>query len=424
MKTKSYFFILILWSVVISNSCKKQFDLPPVKQVNDGARITIASLKAKYNPYSVYKFKGDTNLYCVVIADEVSGNLYKDIFVQDATGGLHVKLVTSGGLFIGDSIRINLNNILLNAYSDLIQLDSVDTEKSIVKLASGLNPQPQEVNITDLTSNVTAFSKFQSRLIKLSSVEFLNGQQNQPYANAVTKAAIQYTLQDCARKQVTIRTSGYSFFANQNTPSGNGSIIGIASQFNKTVQLILRSPTEVNMSGALCQTLGTPVDTGKTYLLKNFEDGSIGSSAWLNINVVGAINWTVKTSTNISNPTKIAECNNYIGSGNQPACETWLISPSINLSASTLPTFSFSSASIFSGPPLQVLVSVNYSTGLPSTATWTTLPAIFGSSAVYASSGDINLSAYKKSNLRVAFKYTGNNASGQRWQIDNIRISE
>jgi len=107
---------LLLLLTLVFNACKKEFDLPPLRQANDGTRINIAGIQSRYNSNSVYRFRGDTNLYCVVTADEVSGNLYKDIYVKDHSGGLHIKLVAPGGLFIGDSIRINLNGIILNNY--------------------------------------------------------------------------------------------------------------------------------------------------------------------------------------------------------------------------------------------------------------------------------------------------------------------
>ncbi|MES2678829.1 MAG: DUF5689 domain-containing protein [Bacteroidota bacterium] len=425
MELKKYFtlFVLFIPATLLFNACKKEFDLPPVKAINDGTRITIAGIQSRYHSNSVYRFRGDTNLYCVVTADEVSGNLYKDIYVKDLTGGLHIKLVAPGGLFIGDSIRINLNGIILNSYSDLIQLDSVDIWKSIVKLASGLQPQPELISIPQLISNSSG-SNMQSRLIKLNNVEFMKAHRRLPYANVFTRAAVQYTVQDCENNQVIIRTSGYCYFANQTTPEGNGSVIAIASRYNNSVQLILRSSADVNMSGPNCTIVTPTAIPSSTFLFKDFEDGDVSADNWSCINVAATVNWSIKTLTNTAIVTRVTECNNYLSSGNQPACETWLISPPIDLTTSTAPNFSFTSASIFTGPPLQTLISTNYTSGAPATATWTVLYPTYGLTGNHTPSGDIHLSSYKKQNVRIAFKYTGNNGAGQRWQLDNIRIWE
>lgn len=141
MKNNFFKSILILTTILFFSSCKKEFDNPPVKQITSGSFINIANIKSKYSSNVNYKFKADSNLYCVVIADELSGNLYKDIYVKDLTGALHIKLVSGGGIFIGDSIRINLKGVILNEYNKLIQLDSVDSEKVLLNwlVASILN---------------------------------------------------------------------------------------------------------------------------------------------------------------------------------------------------------------------------------------------------------------------------------------------
>ena len=120
--------LLYILLISLHFSCQKKYDIPPLKSLESASKINIVQVKSKFNNGS-YRFKGDSNLYCVVIADEISGNLYKEIYVQDITGGIHIKLNNSGGLFIGDSLRINLQNCILNANNNLIQLDSVDTGK-------------------------------------------------------------------------------------------------------------------------------------------------------------------------------------------------------------------------------------------------------------------------------------------------------
>ena len=59
-------------------------------------------------------------------SDENDGNFYKNVYVQDATGGLCLRLLNSGGLYIGDSIRIYLPGTVLAPYNGLMQLDSCE----------------------------------------------------------------------------------------------------------------------------------------------------------------------------------------------------------------------------------------------------------------------------------------------------------
>ncbi|HRD38280.1 MAG TPA: DUF5689 domain-containing protein, partial [Bacteroidia bacterium] len=163
---------LVLAGALAITSCKKKFDEPPVKSIPESARITIAQIKSKYKPNINYRFQNDSNLYCVVTSDEVSGNLYKEAYVRDATGALHLRLVYSGGLYIGDSIRINLKGCYLKVDQNLIELDSVNVEKSVVKVASGLNPQPEVMTITQILTNTAPTNSVQSKLVRIDNVEF------------------------------------------------------------------------------------------------------------------------------------------------------------------------------------------------------------------------------------------------------------
>lgn len=417
MKKVIAFSLSLLAGAVIIVSCKKKFDEPPVKQAPDGAKITIAALKAKYamNPNANYKFRNDSNLYCVVTADEVSGNLYKEVYVKDATGALHLKLVNSGGLFIGDSIRINLNGVYLNDDANLIQLDSVNIEKSVVKLASGLNPQPEVMTIAQIISPTTTA---QSKLVRIDNVQFIPGVSTYTtYADAVGKTDVNQGIKGCSSTStVTVRTSGYANFAGTTLPSGNGSIIAIVSQYNTTMQLTIRNVNEVNMTGPLCTSTLAP----GTYLSKDFEDLSITSGGWTQQNVIGSINWNAST----FGTQNFAKCSNYTASVNI-ACETWLISPPVAITTATNPNLYFQNACNYTGSQMEVWVSTNYTSGLPSTATWTQLaPTLSPGTWTFVSSGAISLSAYKTANTRVAFKYIGSSTNGKTWEVDDILIKE
>jgi hypothetical protein len=119
---------------------------------------------------------------------------------------------------------------------------------------------------------------------------------------------------------------------------------------------------------------------------------------------------------------KYAEISNYINFANQ-ACETWFISPSMNIAAAASPRLSFESAYNFSGPTLEVYVSTNYSSGNPNAATWVNLnPTLSGGSYNWVNSCNISLNSYKSANTRIAFKYTGTATSGSRWEIDDVAV--
>lgn len=107
--------------------------------------------------------------------------------------------------------------------------------------------------------------------------------------------------------------------------------------------------------------------------------------------------------------------------------EDWLISPSFDLSGFDYPILSFASRVRFAGPSLQLMVSTNYSgTGDPHLAQWTAINGRFAEpeSDVWTTSDQIDLSAFKGSNVSVAFVYTSSpTLNAARWTLDDFNIT-
>jgi len=409
---------LLFTGILLFTSCKRKFDNPAPKTppANSG-NITIDSIFKTYVAHyatlptpatQLFKFNSDVNLLCTVTADEISGNIYKTAYVEDATGALTVKLLNPGGLFVGDKISINLRGVILNDYGGVIQLDSVDIEKKVVKISSGNVVTPTKMTFNQL--NISApggIKKYQSRLVLLDSVEFSAGNKNKLFADPVNKFSLDRILQNSVGKNIIVRTSGYANFAGNTIPCGVGSIVAIVGEYNGELQLTIRDYKEVNIANAGC-----PI------LIKTFDDGSVTSGGWTNYNVTANVNWKYGS----YNGQSYGECSNYSG-GSNTACETWLISPAVDIANALNPRFSFQNAYNFTGPAIQVLVSTNYVSGNPTAATWGTLtPALSTGGYNWVNSGNLLLGAYKSTNTRVAIKYTGTGSAGSTWEIDDIAV--
>lgn len=424
--------LLTLAIIALLSSCKRKYDVPPKKtDVPCSGSITIDSIYGRYKAYyydcpncgqngtpsKLYKFPNDLCLTATVTADEKSGNIYKTVYIKDATGTMQLKLLNAGGLAVGDLIKINLNGVLLDDYAKMVQLDSVDIEKKVTKISSGLVFTPSKATFNQINAvNSIGLSVLQGAVVTLDSVEFNVGSKNVPYADAVNKVSVDRTIVNYAGQSLTVRTSGYAYFASNLIPCGKlGKITAVVSQYGTTIQLIIRDIAEVQIGGGNCP-----------YMAKNFDDVSLTSGGWSLYNVTGANYWIIGTIGGT-----YANASNYV-SGSNNNCDNWLISPSVNLSASTNPVFNFSSAKNYSGPNLQVYVSTSYvsgapsySAGVPSPSEWTLLtPTLSPGSWAWTSSGNLSLNAYKSSNVHVAFRYTGTASTGSTWEIDNIGIIE
>lgn len=108
--------------------------------------------------------------------------------------------------------------------------------------------------------------------------------------------------------------------------------------------------------------------------------------------------------------------------------EDWLISPSISLNGINGVKLSFSEAINFitTLEDAKVLISTNYSSGDPNSATWTELTGFTrspGNSWTFFESGEVSLSAYEGQNIRIAFKYVSSASAGATWEIGRVLLT-
>ncbi len=410
--TKKITGLLLLAGIsLFSVSCKKDFDTPPIKTIPEGNKITIADLKAMYQGTPL-KITDELSMFAVVTMDEQSGNIYKEAYIQDETGAINLRLLSSGGLYQGDSVRVFLKGTILSTYNQMMQLDSVDVDNNIIKQATKRDRQPDVfTSIAQITTGQ------QAKLIKLENVQFVSNELGNTYADGVNLTSQSRTLEDSLGNTIIVRTSGYANFANDTLPNGSGSLIVIVSQFNSTLQLLIRNPNEVVFNNPRFGA-GNPGNT----LTKNFQDQSITSGGWTTQLITGTYNWTTSDAGSTGN--FYGMMSNWTGSGNV-ASEAWLISPAIDLSASTNATFDFRNASNFSGPNMEVLVSTNYDgVSAPSTATWTQLGANLSTGGfAWVNGGPLSLNSYLTNGVYLAFKYTGTASSGKTWEVDDIIVT-
>lgn len=420
---KNSLFVTLLTIIMVISGCKKDFDSPPITVLPAGNIITIDSLRKIYTSFDS-TFVNDYSVYGTVTADELSGNLYKTIYIQDGTAGILLKLTASSDktFFQGDKVRVSLRGTIISRYKNMIQLDNVNPEVNLIKQGKGDEIVPKVVKISDLALGTGIYSPYQGQLVQINDVEFQCSEKCKTWANAITQQDESRYLQDTTGATIIVRSSGYASFANQELPMGKGSIIAVVSQYNTTVQLTLRTPNELTLYG-----------TRKTicpYINKNFDDKNLFSCGWTTKLVSGPTStaWGMYLATNSA-----AKVSNYdpVSSSNV-ACESWLISPSINLLNATNPTLSFRNVVNYSTTPkLEVLVSTNYD-GIsdPNTATWADLTslAIWDNNATtwssWTSSGNISLSAYQQTSVYVAFRLIGNTTNASTWELDDILVKD
>ena len=177
-------YLSILLCLTLFISCNKTYDEPPVIEIPEGTRIFISDLKDMFpdtpnDDDPPITIDSNYSIYGVITCEETNGNFYKETFIQDLSGAIKLKLDASGGLYIGDSVRVSLNGITMSEYGELIQLDNVSVDEQIVKIATNklVTPYVTTINQLDVEED-------ESRLIQLDNVEFQT--INVTYADAIS----------------------------------------------------------------------------------------------------------------------------------------------------------------------------------------------------------------------------------------------
>ena len=412
---------------------KQKFDVPPsncdsLSQIV--VNTTIKQLKAMMPSYpDTLKITGDVVISGYVISNDKYGNFYKELVIEDSTAGISIMLDASY-LYttypVGQKVIVYCKGLYLGRTSGVIKLGSTYQDAGvtrfgriqgqsvidahIIKTCENKPQEPIELKISQINDS------YLYRLIKLDPVQFASDELGTTWANPFVDPpqSANHTLIDPDGNFIIVRTSGYASFAGQELPQGSGPIVAVLAKYNSDYQLYVNNADDAQLSD----------DRFFEAIIKTFSDGSLTSGGWQNINVSGSVDWNV--SSKYGNPAPGLTISNY-SNGSHLACETWYVSPALNLSSIDNPTLSFDNAHGYSGPAMEVKVSTNWD-GNPATiasATWTDLAYNTDNSGTYftwANSGNIDLSSYKANKVYIAFVYKGNTSSGMTWELDNIKI--
>ncbi len=251
---------LFMWSCV-----DQDFDEPPVPILPDiSANTTIADLKALHTIGEQDRLiEEDIIINGIVVANDRSGNFFKNIILQDETGGIELRL-NATGLYndfpVGREVFVWCKDLYIGDFNGVIQLNGSEGEgieevlipRHVIAGEREEAVSPGIVAIDDLSDDLI------STLVQLENVQFEDSDVNVTYADATDRLSVNLVIEDCNGSQIILRSSGFADFASELTPSGNGTLTAVYSVFGNTKQLYIRDLDDVIMNGDRCGGGGIP----------------------------------------------------------------------------------------------------------------------------------------------------------------------
>lgn len=323
-KIKSYIGLMLAAAVTgcSMTACQDDFDAPAINvpQATLTPNTTIAQIKADYwNDASNYideikVSESDKHIVIAgrVISSDASGNIYKNLVIQDATGALTMS-INANSLYnqyrIGQQIVVDLTDMYIGKYSTLQQLGFPDYSpaygwqatfmpleffKEHIQL-NGL-PEPSKIDtvtvtIPELGNDAATQQKFQSQLVRINNVKFVDGGEKS-FCNG-HKINTNRTLKDGNGNEIIVRTSGYANYWSLKLPAEAGDIVGILSTYLSggqiQWQLLMRSPDDLLNFGNPTLPKGTETNPYTVLEAIDMIKADKPVSAWYTGYIVGSV---------------------------------------------------------------------------------------------------------------------------------------
>lgn len=395
--------------------------------------ISIADLKTQFatviNSDNGYKqIEKDMMIKAVVTGNDVSGNIYNQVSVQDASGAIIIAINgsgLSGYLPVGQEILVNLKGLYIGSYKKLPQIGGVNTKLSDGSLGIGkieraiwnehfkiLNPGeadastvvPEEFDLTKLT-DAAYMNANVGKLMTLKKVKFASANGTNVWAPDDTNTSLELIDAETGKKisssNLVVRNSGYSKFANEVVPQGVFDITGIFTRYNNTWQIVLRNTDDLK-------------SVVLAYLSEPF-DASQGNFTIDNIKLADGVEFVWKWASAAYG----MKASGYVN-GSKQELQSRLKSPAIDLKSAKSAKLMFDQAINYASDIKQEC-KVQISTD---GKTWTDLdvqgyPA--GNSWDFVSS-TADLTKYCGKTIYIGFLYSSSPTGAPTWEVKNFAV--
>ncbi|GAB4490940.1 MAG: hypothetical protein OHK0019_10430 [Saprospiraceae bacterium] len=195
----------------------------------NGVLTNISDIRA-YFTGSPATLPADLKIKGIVISDRLNNNLNnRNLYVQDASGGIVVRFLAPHCYDLGDEIEVNVSGQEVSEFNGLRQVNNVPLENAVA-VSTGKTVAPRVATVAEINAN---FNNWESTLVQIKNVTITGG----------ATFSGNRTVTDASGNIAMFTQSGASF-SSVALPSGPVTLTAIVSDYNGK-QIILRNINDV-----------------------------------------------------------------------------------------------------------------------------------------------------------------------------------
>lgn len=236
--------------------------------------VSIAQLKSSnstvvFSSTDTYtQFTEDIKIKGRVTGNDVGGNVYSEVAIDDGTGAILV-CISEGGLFsylpLGQEILISLKDLYIGGYGQQPEIGTPYVNKNERSYISRMNrmlwqqhfkligtPDPTKVIAEEFDKSKMKNENYlranAGKLMTIKNVTFKKGDGTTTFAPEDEKDAgnsVNRGLKGIDDASLVVRTSTYADFAGDALPTTPVNLTGIFTRYKNTWQILLRTADDI-----------------------------------------------------------------------------------------------------------------------------------------------------------------------------------
>ena len=207
------------------------------EQPEEKTYVTVADLLA-----ATEAMAENTYVKVMVVSNSALNTLTskKNIHVQDETAGLGARFTADHSFAFGDELEINVSGMVVTEYNGAKQLNNVPNDKVAV-LSQNNTIEAKTVSMADYLAN-----KYESQYIALEGVQVVEADLAKTWAVSDQSAHTSINMEDAEGNTFVAFSSKYAATLAKTVGQGSGTIKGISSINNGTMQIIFAQESDVD----------------------------------------------------------------------------------------------------------------------------------------------------------------------------------